>query len=168
MSASLPLRNSCRISLARDATGHIVVNEQGRTSAPLIFAVGRRSGRSTALHRRRDRRRPESGQGDRGGAQAIAVRRTGMRDHQPDLGLAAAGGAKVALKPVNWATDAIALVSNSKPNARELLCPASATSSAHSERSTISTSFPRTAPASRRRTICFRRSPRSIAVPSSP
>ena len=28
---------------------------------------------------------------------------------------------KVALKPVNWKTDAIALISNSKPNARELL-----------------------------------------------
>jgi len=27
-------------SLARDATGHIVVDEQGRTPTPLIFAVG--------------------------------------------------------------------------------------------------------------------------------
>ncbi len=44
-----------------------------------------------------------------------------MRIINPTFGLAAAGGVKVALKPVNWATDAIALVSNSKPNARELL-----------------------------------------------
>ena len=44
-----------------------------------------------------------------------------MRIINPTFGVAAAGGAKVALKPVNWATDAIALVSNSKPNARELL-----------------------------------------------
>nr|WP_020695681.1 hypothetical protein [Reyranella massiliensis] len=44
-----------------------------------------------------------------------------MRIINPTFGLAAAGSAKVALKPVNWATDAIALVSNSKPNARELL-----------------------------------------------
>jgi hypothetical protein len=44
-----------------------------------------------------------------------------MRIVNPTFGLAAAGGPKVDLKPVNWATDAIALVSNSKPNARELL-----------------------------------------------
>jgi len=44
-----------------------------------------------------------------------------MRIINPTFGVAAAGGATVALKPVNWATDAIALVSNSKPNARELL-----------------------------------------------
>lgn len=44
-----------------------------------------------------------------------------MRIVNPTFGLAAAGGEKVALKSVNWATDAIALVSNSKPNARELL-----------------------------------------------
>ena len=44
-----------------------------------------------------------------------------MRIYNPTFGLAAAGGPTVALKPVNWATDAIALVSNSKPNARELL-----------------------------------------------
>jgi hypothetical protein len=44
-----------------------------------------------------------------------------MRIYNPTFGLAAAGGEKVALKPVNWKTDAIALVSNSKPNARELL-----------------------------------------------
>jgi hypothetical protein len=44
-----------------------------------------------------------------------------MRIYNPTFGLAAAGGPSVALKPVNWATDAIALISNSKPNARELL-----------------------------------------------
>lgn len=44
-----------------------------------------------------------------------------MRIVNPSFGLSAAAGAAVALKPVNWKTDAIALVSNSKPNARELL-----------------------------------------------
>ncbi len=44
-----------------------------------------------------------------------------MRIVNPTFGLAAAAGDKVALKPINWATDAIALMSNSKPNARELL-----------------------------------------------
>ncbi|SJZ52928.1 hypothetical protein SAMN02745126_01502 [Enhydrobacter aerosaccus] len=44
-----------------------------------------------------------------------------MRIYNPTFGLSAAGGEKIALKPVNWMTDAIALVSNSKPNARELL-----------------------------------------------
>ena len=44
-----------------------------------------------------------------------------MRIYNPTFGLSAAGGEKIALKPVNWATDAIALISNSKPNARELL-----------------------------------------------
>ncbi len=44
-----------------------------------------------------------------------------MRIVNPTFGLAAAAGATVALKSVNWKTDAIALVSNSKPNARELL-----------------------------------------------
>lgn len=44
-----------------------------------------------------------------------------MRIVNPTFGLAVAGGEKVALKSINWATDAIALVSNSKPNARELL-----------------------------------------------
>ena len=43
-----------------------------------------------------------------------------MRIINPTFGLAAAAGPAVALKPVNWATDAIALVSN-LPNARELL-----------------------------------------------
>ena len=44
-----------------------------------------------------------------------------MRIYNPAFGLSATGSAKAALKPVNWNTDAIALVSNSKPNARELL-----------------------------------------------
>jgi len=44
-----------------------------------------------------------------------------MRIVNPTFGLSAAGGEKIALKPVNWKTDAIALISNSKPNARELL-----------------------------------------------
>ena len=44
-----------------------------------------------------------------------------MRIFNPSFGLAAAGPAKVTLQPINWATDAIALMSNSKPNARELL-----------------------------------------------
>ena len=44
-----------------------------------------------------------------------------MRIVNPSFGLSATIGEKIALKPVNWATDAIALMSNSKPNARELL-----------------------------------------------
>src|SRR4029453_637621 len=44
-----------------------------------------------------------------------------MRIVNPSFGISATSAEKVALKPVNWATDAIALVSNSKPNARELL-----------------------------------------------
>jgi hypothetical protein len=44
-----------------------------------------------------------------------------MRIVNPSFGLSATSKEKIALKPVNWATDAIALVSNSKPNARELL-----------------------------------------------
>ena len=44
-----------------------------------------------------------------------------MRIVNPCFGLSATSRRKVALKPVNWKTDAIALVSNSKPNARELL-----------------------------------------------
>ena len=44
-----------------------------------------------------------------------------MRIVNPTFGLSATTGEKVALKPINWATDPIALVSNSKPNARELL-----------------------------------------------
>ena len=44
-----------------------------------------------------------------------------MRIVNPTFGLSATSGEKVALKPVNCATDPIALVSNSKPNAHELL-----------------------------------------------
>lgn len=44
-----------------------------------------------------------------------------MRIINPTFGHSATSGSTVSLKPVNWATDAIALVSNSKPNARELL-----------------------------------------------
>jgi len=44
-----------------------------------------------------------------------------MRIVNPTFGHSATSGETVALKPVNWMTDAIALVSNSKPNARELL-----------------------------------------------
>ena len=44
-----------------------------------------------------------------------------MRIVNPSFGLSATTGEKIALKPVNWATDPIALISNSKPNARELL-----------------------------------------------
>jgi len=44
-----------------------------------------------------------------------------MRIVNPTFGLSATTADKVALKSVNWKTDAIALVSNAKPNARELL-----------------------------------------------
>jgi hypothetical protein len=44
-----------------------------------------------------------------------------MRIVNPTFGLSVTSAEKVALKPVNWKIDAIALVSNSKPNARELL-----------------------------------------------
>lgn len=44
-----------------------------------------------------------------------------MRIFNPTFGLSVTSAEKVALKPVNWKTDAIALMSNSKPNARELL-----------------------------------------------
>lgn len=44
-----------------------------------------------------------------------------MRIFNPSFGMASVGGPAAALTPVNWATDAIALMSNSKPNARELL-----------------------------------------------
>ena len=44
-----------------------------------------------------------------------------MRIYNPSFGLSATSKESVTLKPVNWQTDAIALVSNSKPNARELL-----------------------------------------------
>ena len=44
-----------------------------------------------------------------------------MRIYNPTFGQSATSAQKVSLKPVNWKTDAIALISNSKPNARELL-----------------------------------------------
>lgn len=44
-----------------------------------------------------------------------------MRIFNPSFGHSATTAEKVTLKPVNWQTDAIALISNSKPNARELL-----------------------------------------------
>ena len=44
-----------------------------------------------------------------------------MRIVNPTFGVSATAGEKISLKPVNWAKDPIALVSNSKPNARELL-----------------------------------------------
>lgn len=44
-----------------------------------------------------------------------------MRIVNPTFGLSATTGETVALKLVNWKSDAIALFSNSKPNARELL-----------------------------------------------
>jgi len=44
-----------------------------------------------------------------------------MRIVNPTFGLSAAVGEIMALKSINWATDPIALMSNSKPNARELL-----------------------------------------------
>ena len=44
-----------------------------------------------------------------------------MRIVNPTFGHSATSGEKMALKPVNWKTDGIALLSKSKPNARELL-----------------------------------------------
>ncbi len=44
-----------------------------------------------------------------------------MRIVNPTFGVSAAGGEAVAVKPVDWRTDAVAMFSNSKPNARELL-----------------------------------------------
>ena len=44
-----------------------------------------------------------------------------MRIFNPTFGLSATTAQKATLKPINWKTDAIALISNSKPNARELL-----------------------------------------------
>lgn len=44
-----------------------------------------------------------------------------MRIVNPTFGLSSATEEHVALKPINWKTDPIALFSNSKPNARELL-----------------------------------------------
>jgi hypothetical protein len=44
-----------------------------------------------------------------------------MQIVNPSFGRAAAGGERLAGEPVDWRKDAIALFSNSKPNARELL-----------------------------------------------
>ncbi len=44
-----------------------------------------------------------------------------MRIVNPTFGISASGGETVAVKPVDWRADPIALFSNSKPNARELL-----------------------------------------------
>lgn len=56
-----------------------------------------------------------------------------MRIFNPTFGLSATSAEKVSLKPVNWKTDAIALMSNSKPNARELLWGIREKLSAHRE-----------------------------------
>ncbi|HJQ60696.1 MAG TPA: hypothetical protein VJ890_27580 [Vineibacter sp.] len=44
-----------------------------------------------------------------------------MRIVNPTFGISAAGGEAIVAKPVDWRADAIALFSNSKPNAKELL-----------------------------------------------
>ncbi len=44
-----------------------------------------------------------------------------MQIVNPSFGHLADGGETIATKPVDWQNDAIALFSNSKPNARELL-----------------------------------------------
>ncbi len=54
-----------------------------------------------------------------------------MRIYNPGFGLSATSKESVKLVPVNWKTDAIALVSNSKPNARELLMGVREKLSAH-------------------------------------
>jgi hypothetical protein len=54
-----------------------------------------------------------------------------MRIYNPGFGLSATSKESVKLQPVNWMTDAIALVSNSKPNARELLMGVREKLSAH-------------------------------------
>ena len=108
-------------SLARDATGHIVVDAEGRTSAPTVFAVGdvRAGGRQYLSDAIAD--------GQRAAKAVVAALKNELKrncpcvSYNPTFGLSAAAGEKVALKPVNWKTDAIALMSNSKPNARELL-----------------------------------------------
>ena len=108
-------------SLARDATGHIVVDAEGRTSTPTVFAVG--DVRAGARHYLSD----AIADGQRA-AQAVIVgpeeelRRNLHAYLQSELRpRRCRRPEKVALKPVNWMTDAIALISNSKPNARELL-----------------------------------------------
>ena len=49
------------------------------------------------------------------------MRRNEHAHRQSDVRSVGHHGREVALKSVNWKTDAIALVSNAKPNARELL-----------------------------------------------
>src|SRR3546814_9853526 len=44
-----------------------------------------------------------------------------MRIVNPAFGVAPAGSEQISVRPVNWREDPIALFSNSKPNARELL-----------------------------------------------
>ena len=44
-----------------------------------------------------------------------------MKIVNPSFGLTAGGGETIDRTPVDWKTDPIALFSNSKPNARELL-----------------------------------------------
>lgn len=44
-----------------------------------------------------------------------------MRIVNPSYGVSAAGGEAMAGRPLDWLKDPIALFSNSKPNARELL-----------------------------------------------
>ena len=44
-----------------------------------------------------------------------------MKIVNPSFGLSAAGGEKMATAPVDWLRDPIALITNAKPNARELL-----------------------------------------------
>jgi hypothetical protein len=44
-----------------------------------------------------------------------------MRIVNPTFGISAAGGEAIVTKPIDWRADAIALFSNAKPNAKELL-----------------------------------------------
>lgn len=44
-----------------------------------------------------------------------------VRIFNPAFGVSATSAGTVALQPIDWKADAIALFSNSKPNARELL-----------------------------------------------
>ena len=44
-----------------------------------------------------------------------------MKIVNPSFGLSATGGEKMATAPVDWLRDPIALITNAKPNARELL-----------------------------------------------
>ena len=108
-------------SLARDATGHIVVDAEGRTSMPTVFAAG--DVRAGARYYLSD----AIADGQRAAQAVVAALQEELRRNlacvstiQPSACRPPAAE-KVALKPVNWKTDAIALISNSKPNARELL-----------------------------------------------